>query len=135
MHPHNLVALVTGLSLLLFVWMMIRVGRARATFEVKAPATTGHEIFERHHRVHINTLEQLAIYLPSLWIFALYWNQLLAAGLGLVWIIGRFLYMTGYVREPKQREIGFGLSALATVILLIGAIAGAVHALIVTGGV
>lgn len=135
MHPHNLVALVTGLSLLLFIVMMFRVGGARGKFGVEAPATTGHDIFERHHRVHMNTLEQLAIYLPSLWIFDLYWSQYVAAGLGVLWIIGRAIYMVGYVRDPKQRSIGFLLSGVATIVLLIGAIAGAVHGLMVTGGV
>jgi glutathione S-transferase len=135
MQPHDLVALVTGLSLVLYIVMLGRVGAGRAKFKVEAPATTGHDIFERHYRVQMNTLEQLIIYLPSLWIFAMYWNQMLAAGLGLVWIIGRTLYMTGYVREPKQRELGFGLSSVATVVLLIGAIAGAVKGLIATGGV
>lgn len=135
MHPQNLVALVTGLSLLLFIWMMLRVGAARGKFGIDAPATTGHDVFERHHRVHINTLEQLAIYLPSLWIFSMYWSQYLAAGLGLVWIVGRTIYMFGYVRDPKQRSIGFLLSSVATLILLIGAIAGAVRGLMATGGV
>ena len=89
-------------------------GGARAKHGVAAPATTGHEVFERHFRVQMNTLEQLAIYLPSLWMFALYWNQLVAAGLGLVWIVGRVIYMQAYVAEPKGRSMGFMITFLAT---------------------
>ena len=129
MHPY--VALVTLLALLLYIWMMMRVGAARAKYGVEAPAITGNEDFERVFRVHANTLENLVIFLPSLWLFAIYLNQdLIASGLGAVWIVGRVLYMLGYSKAAKSRSAGFGISALAVLALLLGALGGVVWGLL-----
>ncbi|MDG2521585.1 MAPEG family protein [Caulobacter segnis] len=133
--PHNLIALVTLLSLVLLVWKIARVGKARARFGVEAPAVTGHPEFERHFRVQMNMIEGLVVFLPSLWLFAIYWNDLIAAGLGALFLIGRVVYMLAYVKEPKSRSLGFGLQGLAMLVLLFGALAGTVRALMVTGGV
>ncbi len=118
------VAMVTLLSLVLFFWMGIRVGSARQRHAITAPATTGHPEFERHFRVQANTLEGLVMFLPSLWLFGIYLNEPIAAGLGLIWIIGRILYMMSYVKDPTKRGPGFGVQALATLTLLIGALGG-----------
>ena len=134
MQPHNLVALVTLLSLILLVWTIMRVGGARARFGVEAPATTGHPEFERHFRVQMNTVEGLMVYLPSLWLFALYWTDLVAAVLGLIWIAGRVIYTLAYVKDPKTRSMGFGIQGLATIVLLVGALIGVIRALMITGG-
>jgi glutathione S-transferase len=120
MHP--LVALVTLLSLLVYFWMSLRVGGARGKFGVEAPATTGHPEFERHFRVHYNTSEWLWLYLPSLWLFAIYVNDLIAAGVGVVWIVGRIIYALSYVKDPKTRSAGFGIQGLATAVLLFGSL-------------
>jgi glutathione S-transferase len=122
---HGYVALVTIASLMVYLWMFMRVGAARQKFGVEAPAVTGHPEFERHFRVQANTIEGMVIYLPALWLFALYLNELVAAALGVVWVIGRILYMLSYAKDPKTRSAGFGIQALATVALLLGA-AGAV---------
>jgi uncharacterized MAPEG superfamily protein len=139
MSSHNLVALVTLLSLLLFMFMIIRTGGARAKSGLKAPATTGDQTYERHFRVLMNTLEGLPIYLGSLWLFAAYWDskigQLVAAGAGVVWIIGRVIYMLSYVKDPETRSTGFGITALAMVVLLVGAFAGVIRALLASHGV
>jgi len=119
MHP--LVALVTLLSLLVFFWMSLRVGQARGKFGVEAPATTGHPEFERHFRIHYNTAEWLWIYLPSLWLFAVFVNDDVAAGLGVVWIVGRILYALGYAKEAHRRSMGFLIQMLACAVLLFGA--------------
>lgn len=121
MQPHSYVALVTIAALLTYFWLGIRVGQARAKTGVAAPAMTGDPILERHIRVHYNTLEALPMFLAGLWLFAIYWNDLIAAGLGLVWIIGRVIYALGYVADPKKRETGFLIQLLATAILLLGA--------------
>lgn len=134
MGPHNLVALVTCLALLTYFWMGLRVGAARSRFKVEAPATSGHPEFERFFRVQMNTLEWLPIFLPSLWLSSLYWGQYFAAGLGLIWIIGRIAYALGYVASPQGRAIGFLIQTLAALILLGGALVGAVRALLATGG-
>ncbi|MEQ8206965.1 MAG: MAPEG family protein, partial [Woeseia sp.] len=92
---------------------------------VKAPAVSGHEEFERMFRIHMNTLEQLVIFLPGLWLFALYVNPLIAAGIGLVFIIGRFVYRASYLVDPGKRSMGFALGALPMMVLVIGGMIGA----------
>ena len=120
---HTSVALITLLALLVYVWTLARAGGARVKFGVQAPATTGHPEFERHFRVQANTLEGIVIFLPALWIFTIFSGyDLVAAGLGLLWVIGRILYALGYAREPKARSAGFGIQALASVALLLGAL-------------
>jgi len=138
---HSLIALVTLLSLALFFWMAADVARARIRFGVPAPAVTGHPEFERHIRVQANTLEGLVLFLPALWVFALTIDGLrgsvlgdkIGAALGLVWIVGRVIYMRSYVRDPASRGLGFGVQALATVLLLIGGLVAIVWGLVKTG--
>ena len=122
MQSHTLVAIVTILALVLYFVMGLRVGQARTKYGVEAPAISGHPDFERLYRVQANTLEWLPIFIPALWLFALYWDERVAAGLGVVWIIGRFLYMTGYARQASARGPGFGIQALAAGVLLFGAL-------------
>ena len=127
---HNFTALITLLALLLYFATSFRVGMARSRFKVAAPATTGDPIFERHFRVQANTGEWLLIFLPSLWLFSYYVSDRVAAGAGLVWIVGRVLYMTGYVKAPEKRGPGFGIQALATFFLLFGALGYIVFGLV-----
>ena len=122
MDSHLWTALVSLVALLLYVFMGLRVGRARATYEVKAPATSGHPDFDRAFRVHANTLEWLPLFLVSLWLFSFYWSDMVAAGIGVVWILGRVVYLTGYAKAAEARGQGFGIQALATGVLLFGAL-------------
>jgi glutathione S-transferase len=132
MHP--LVALITLLSLVLFTWMALRVGAARARCGVAAPATHGHPEFERHFRIHANTLEGLMVFLPSLWLFAIFvGNDAIAAGLGAVWIVGRVIYMIGYAKAAESRNAGFGIQALAMFALLFGALGAVIWHLVKHG--
>ncbi len=133
MQPHSLVAIVTLLSLLLYFAMGLGVARARQKCGINAPTMTGDPVLERSIRVQANTLEWLPIFLVSMWLFALYWNDLVAAGLGLVWIVGRFLYGRGYVADPAKRETGFMIQALACGVLLFGALGRIVYVMAVTG--
>lgn len=132
MQTHAYVAIVTLLALLVYVWMGLRVGGARAKSGIAAPAMTGDPILERHIRVQANTLEWLPIFLVSLWLFAFYWNDLWAAILGAVWIVGRIIYALGYVSDPKKREAGFLIQALASAVLLFGALGRAIWVLVIT---
>jgi glutathione S-transferase len=122
----DLTAIVTALALIEYIVLGGRVGRARGQYGVEAPATTGHPVFERHFRVHQNTLEQLIVFVPALWLFAYYVSNRLAALLGLVFIVGRALYASGYVADPKQRSTGFGLSMVSSALLLLGGLLGAI---------
>jgi glutathione S-transferase len=133
MQPHSYVAIVTCLSLLVYLWMGLRVGAARHKTGIAAPAMTGDPVLERHIRVQANTLEWLPLFLPSLWLFALYWSDLTAAVLGVFWILGRIVYALGYVADPRRRAVGFLVQALATMVLLLGALAGAARTLAAAG--
>jgi uncharacterized membrane protein YecN with MAPEG domain len=133
MQPHSWVAIVTLVTLLVYAWMIFRIGGARRKSGIDAPAMTGDPVLERHIRVQANTLEWLVLFLPSLWLFALYWSDLVATILGAVWIVGRILYALGYVADPKKRELGFGIQALATAILLFGALGRVIWILLAVG--
>ena len=126
----QLVALVILLALAEFVALGILVGRARGKYGVKAPATTGHEVFERWFRVHYNTMELLVVFVPSIWLFGLYVSPKIGAALGAVYLVGRVMYVRSYVRDPAARGGGFGLSMLPTLVLLVGAATGAALELI-----
>jgi len=119
------VHIVIALALLEFFLFSVAVARARATYRVMAPATAGHEVFERYFRVQMNTLEQLVIFVPSILMFGVYVNAWLAAALGLTFIIGRAVYFAGYVRAAEGRHLGYVLSAVPNLVLLGGGLAGA----------
>ena len=113
------VIIVTVLALAQFVFFGITVGRIRVKTGVTAPAISGDPEFERANRVHANTLEQLAVMLPALWIYAHYVNPLWGAGFGVVYLIGRFLYSSAYMKDPASRGIGFMMSFLPSVVMLV----------------
>ena len=127
--PHY-TALVTLLAVVLYFYTGLLVAKARAKFGVQAPATTGNPDFERVFRVQMNTLEWMPIFLPSLWLFAIYISDPLAAIIGVVWIAGRILYMTGYSQAADKRGRGFGIQAMAAIILWLGALGAIVWRLI-----
>ncbi len=118
----HVTALVTCLAILLYFVTSAQVAKARATFGIKAPAISGNPDFERVFRVQMNTLEWLPIFLPALWLFAIYISDAIAAALGVIWIIGRILYMTGYSKAANKRGLGFGIQASAAILLWLGAI-------------
>ncbi len=124
-HPYT--AIVLCLGLIVYVWVMLRVGRARAQFKIQAPAMTGPVEFERVLRVHGNTLEQIVLFVPSLVLFAAAWGDSPAAIVGLIWPVGRVLYAVRYY-AGVNRSLGFGLAFISTMILLVGGLAGAVMA-------
>jgi glutathione S-transferase len=124
------VTIVAMLALLEYFFFSIKVGQARGKYGVKAPATTGNEHFERYHRVHQNTMEQLVMFLPSLFTFASLVSETWAAILGVVFIIGRALYFNLYVGNPDKRGPGVLISVLATAVLIIGSLVGAIMILI-----
>ncbi|MGC2781560.1 MAG: MAPEG family protein [Bradyrhizobium sp.] len=119
---YHFTALTTVLALMLYFYMAVRVSRARGKFGVKAPATTGNADFERVFRVQMNTLEWLPIFLPALWLFAIYVSDTFAALIGLVWIAGRAMYMVAYAQAANKRGPGFGVQASAASVLLAGAL-------------
>jgi glutathione S-transferase len=123
-------AIVTCLAILFYFLTGIQVSKARAAFGVKVPATTGHPDFERVFRVQMNTLEWMPIFLPSLWLFAVYVSDPFAAALGIVWIAGRIHYLTGYTQAAEKRGRGFGIQAMVCGVLWLGALGGILWRLI-----
>jgi uncharacterized MAPEG superfamily protein len=124
------ITIITVLALLQFAWFGFRVGSMRAKHEVKAPAMSGAPEFERMFRVHYNTMEQLILFLPALWLFANMVNPLWAAGIGVVYLVGRFIYQASYLKDPSSRSLGFALSHLPSAVMLIWILIKAVMGLI-----
>jgi glutathione S-transferase len=122
------VHIVIGLALAQFFYFSLLVGKARSKYNVHAPAVVGNEVFERYFRVHMNTLELLVMFIPSILLFSLYLRPDVAAGIGVIYLIGRMIYLYAYVKEPKSRSLGFGLSMLPIMVLVVGAIFGAIRA-------
>ena len=119
------VAIVTGLMLIQTFHFAFQVGQARVKHGVNAPATSGADEFDRTFRVHQNSVEQLILVIPALWMFANYVHALTAAGIGLLYIVTRVIYRGSYLSDPKGRGKGFGPGALLMAILILGSIVGA----------
>ncbi len=118
------------LALLEYIVMAGLVGRARAKYGVHAPATTGHPDFERANRVHVNTLENLIIFVPAVVIFAAYVSEFYAAILGALFVVARALYAIGYLRAAEKRSVGAGITGVVNVVLVVGALIGLARALL-----
>jgi uncharacterized MAPEG superfamily protein len=121
----ELIAIVTGLAVLQVFFLAFQVGKARETHGLNAPAMSGNAEVERAIRVHANTVEQLVIFLPGLWMFGHYVNAQIGAGIGVLFIIGRFVYRSAYLGDPKNRTAGFLIGALSMMVLVVGGMIGA----------
>ena len=124
------VVIVTILALLQFVWFGVEVGAARARHGVRAPAMSGHPEFDRRFRIHMNTLEQLVVFLPALWIFGHYVDPRWGAGLGIVYLAGRLVYRTAYFRDPAGRSAGFTITFLPMAVMLVWTLVVAIGRLV-----
>ena len=124
------VALVMGLGVLEYFWFAVQTGRARVRHNIQAPATTGHPEFERYFRIQYNTLEQLAIFIPALFLFASYISPPWAAAIGAFFLIGRLIYYRNYLKNPDSRAPGVIMTFLANGVLLLGGLGGALYSLL-----
>ncbi len=120
------IAVVTVLAVFQVFGFAYLVGKQRAKHGVRAPAITGEAEFERAFRIHQNSVEQMVIFIPALWLFGYYVHALIGAGLGLVFVIARFIYRKSYLNDPTSRTAGFGIGALAMMVLLLGGLIGAI---------
>ena len=118
------VHLVALLAIIQFIFFAIQVGRARGKYGVKAPATSGHEQFDRAYRVQTNTLEQLICFLPALFIAATYWPPVYIAAVGIFYLVGRMWYWHSYLNDPGSRGTGFMMTFLSTALLILASLAG-----------
>lgn len=122
----ELVALVILLALVEYQFFGFKVGMARGKYDIKAPAITGHEVFDRYYRVQMNTLEQLIIFIPAILIFAYFGDPTYAAGLGAFFLVGRILYFVAYVNDPAKRGAGFIIGWIPTVLLVLAGLVSVV---------
>jgi glutathione S-transferase len=119
-------ATVTLLIGFFYFYTAFRVGNLRQKHGIKAPATSGHPEFDRAYRVQMNTLEQMAIVLPFLWIAAIYplgWAWL-APLVGLIWVISRIVYLAGYMADPNKRLAGAMIGGFCNMALFVIAAIG-----------
>ncbi len=124
-----LTTLAIILALIVYFAFGYIVGQARAKWQVPAPASSGHPEFDKRNRVHMNTLEQLILFVPAIILAAPVLGDKTAAAIGLVWSVGRIIYARSYYADPSKRSLGFMLSLLPTLVLVIAAAYGAVRVL------
>ena len=116
--------LIVLLALIQYVLFTMKVGMARAKYKVDAPCCGGDENFERLFRIQQNTLEQLIVFIPAIFAFAFYLSPIWVLAPGIAFLLGRFLYSAEYTKDPKTRGPGMGLTLVANVVLIIGALTG-----------
>ena len=121
------IAIVTILALGQYILFSIQVGSLRGKHGIKAPAIAGHPEFERMFRVQQNTMEQLVAFIPALWIYGYVVNAKWGAAIGLVYIVGRFVYRAEYLKDPDSRGLGFTITFLPTAVMLVWALIAAVR--------
>jgi uncharacterized membrane protein YecN with MAPEG domain len=119
---YHLTTLVTLLAIAFYFFTIMNVSRSRSRTGVKVPAISGHPDFERAFRIQANTLEWMPIFLPALWLFAIYIGDAIAAGIGAVWIAGRIVYFIGYSKAAAKRGPGFMIQGIAAIALWAGAL-------------
>jgi glutathione S-transferase len=127
---YPLTSLAVVLALLVYLVLGFLVGAARGKFNVPAPASSGHPEFDKRYRVHMNTLEQLAMFLPAVFLAVPVLGDVVTAAIALVWSLGRIIYARAYFADAAKRGPGFGLTFFPTLILIGAAGYGAVRALI-----
>ena len=129
----HLAAIDTLLAVLVTMIMAARVGQLRGKYKVEAPATTGHPAFERGYRIHMNTVENLILFLPLLWVASFFYGGQIPFWVGLIWVLSRVLYAWGYSQNNAQlREPGAGIGFLALFALLILGVMGMFEPRVVT---
>ncbi|RMF07574.1 MAG: MAPEG family protein [Alphaproteobacteria bacterium] len=121
-YPYTIAA--TLVIIALFLVFGARVGAGRGKHKVNAPACEGPDEWNRHFRIHQNTMEQMVQFLPLMWILAAMGHDMWAGALGALFIFGRLLYASAYARDPEKRGPGMILTFLASAIALIAIVVG-----------
>lgn len=121
------ITLIIALALLQYLYFVFRVGSSRGRYGVDAPATTGNEEWEKLYRVQANTMEQLIVFIPAIYMAASFAHLWTAVGIGIVYLIGRTAYAWGYRAEPGKRAIGMLMTFFPNAILVLMAIGGVLY--------
>jgi len=124
MHAYLYTAFITLLTVALLFAVTFNVVRARGKYRIQAPATTGHEMFERAYRIQLNTIENVLMFLPALWLYAMFIGDKGAGDSGMIWLVGRIWYAIAYQMNPAKRGYGFLISLLVIAGLWLGAAYG-----------
>ncbi len=119
-----IIILLASVQYLLFG---LRTGVARTKFGIDAPRVSGNETWERYNRVHLNTLEQLIVFIPALLAFSYYVSPNWALLPGIAFLVARQAYSYLYIKNPKGR--GFPPTFFINVILAVGSLIGVVISL------
>jgi len=122
------VTIIAMLALIEYFYFGIEVGRARVRTGLEAPAISGDPVFERTFRAHQNTLEQLIVFLPALYAAGYFLSEMLAVAAGVVFLVGRAIYFRSYTAAAEKRGAGFGVTALANLVLVLSGLIGAILA-------
>ncbi|MFM9160262.1 MAG: MAPEG family protein, partial [Dolichospermum sp.] len=86
--------------------------------------------FERVLRVQQNTLEHLSLFIPALLLFSIYISPIWCAALGVSWVLGRIAYAWGYYQAAEKRGLGFAISSLSSIGLILGSLVGIILSMI-----
>ena len=124
------VTIVVMFVLMQYLYFGVAVGRARTRHGVEAPAVSGDENFERFHRAHQNTLEQLIVFVPAIYAAGYYAHDIAASVVGIVFLFGRADYFRSYIADPQSRGRGMIVTMACSVILIAGALVGAMRVLL-----
>ncbi|HWC62300.1 MAG TPA: MAPEG family protein [Rhizomicrobium sp.] len=125
-------AAVTLLAILIAIGFAILVARTRRATGIQPPAMAGDPRLERALRVQGNTVEGFIVFVPALWLATLYFQGWVPPVIGLIWCLGRIVFAVGYMQAAEKRHIGFTISILSVLALVILAGIGVVQSLIVT---
>jgi glutathione S-transferase len=110
------------LAMVQYLLFGLRVGIARPKFGIEPPKVSGNETWERYNRVHLNTLEQLVVFVPAMLTFSYYVSSKWAVLPGVLYLIARQTYSYLYIKNPKGR--GFPPTFFINMILVIGSLIG-----------
>jgi glutathione S-transferase len=127
--PKPYTTLVTLIDMALYFLITVNVIRGRIKHKVEPPHLEGPAAFQRIVRVQMNTLEQLALHLPLLWISAFAMDDVFAAAFGIIWTFGRVIYARGYYAKANRRMKGFYITVTINIVLFVGAITGTIASL------
>ncbi len=116
--------LIILLALLQYIFFTVRVGISRGKYKVNAPDCEGDETWTRMFRIQQNTMEQLIILIPATYAFASYTSSVWVLLPGAAFLIGRLLYSVAYMKDPKTRGPGMGITMAANATLVLGALFG-----------